>query len=295
MIPPSKSMQHGIMVILVASISIFVPAFAEVGPQPPKPDRLWVGLVAQSPIKDIAEYEHRWCLYVPSDLEGTNPPDIKLEFRRAADQARVATINYTPFHGHDKVMQFWTSDQQPDKELMAALDKLGDGDYVAAYVTEHGRISNVAPFRVDSTVNATSLQAVELINVEPPPYYDLPLLGIRINGAPDVDFQGLTYGAFSQSNIILDGKRRSLTCSVGGGIVSYWTPGTRWVELRDLSGFFDPIIKPGVSHEIALVIPSFTTNPIVLSLLRPLGDAWDKTVYPTHASPANVPVKEHAK
>ncbi len=183
----------------------------------------------------------------------------------------------------------------PDAKLLEPLRELGDGDYLAAYVTEQGRVSNIAPFKVDSKLDLQSLPAIELVNVEPPPYYDLPLLGIGINGAPGVNIENVHYSTFCQGPIMVDGVKQSLTCIVGAGLDPVWTQGTRWLVLRDLSGFYSPVITPGVSHEIALLLPSFTTKPASLSPLRPLGDAWDKTVYPADKSHANVLVKENAK
>ncbi len=66
--------------ILVAPLMLVVAAAgsasAEVGPQPPKPDRLWVSLLAQSPVKNMMDYAHRWEVYVPREIVGTPPPEI---------------------------------------------------------------------------------------------------------------------------------------------------------------------------------------------------------------------------
>lgn len=262
---------------ILLNIGAALSAHAELGPQPAPADQLWFSLVVQSPIRHISDYTQRWENYVARDLYGTTTPEIALELRRASDYALVGSVDYNPLHGHDTVCEVSTS-EQPNPKLFAALGTVEDGNYVAAFVSKQKRISNVAPFQIDSVLNVANLSPIELIAVEPPPFYDLPLLGLRVYAESRINLANIHFSTFYHCPLLVDGNEQSLTVLVWGGMDPQLKPGDRWLILRNISGFYRPIIKPGVEHKVALVLPAFTTEPALLSPLRPLGNAWDTAV-----------------
>lgn len=250
-------------------------ARSELGPQSPKPDRLWFALCTQSPIADGKEYDHGFTILIPGERAGSPVPETKLEIRRAADQKPVMSVAFEPFGNITTLPTgISTSSDGLSRDSRRELSALPEGDYVSA-ITEAGtRCSNVSSFIIQRGVKVEDRPVLEAIVLEPPPYRKLPFLALRVTGSNELE-EAFHADAAHYAELIVDDIPRTHTITVWGGLNPELSAGMQWVRVIDPGGYLRPPIEPGERHKLEARVGKYSSGPIDFNPGQPAGEAWD--------------------
>jgi len=266
-------------VLAVVTLTIFftahVPGHADLGPRPPEPDRLWFGLCTQSPIPYGGAYEHDFAIFIPGESAGKPVPCMKLEIKRARDQKPVAALAFEPFGDETCLpLGFSTSADGLPRDARQQLADLPEGEYAAAITTVGERCSNVSRFLIQPGVDPKERPVLEAVALEPPPYCELPLFGLRVTGSQDLK-ETFRFNDACFPDLIVDGVRRRRTLEIHSGGNPALRNGTRWTIVISAGGYLAPPIEPGEPHKLEVRVGEYRSEPIDFDPGRPEGEAWD--------------------
>ncbi|MCP4645502.1 MAG: hypothetical protein GY851_33975 [bacterium] len=168
-----------------------------------------------------------------------------------------------------------TSDDGLPRDWRERLSFLPEDEYVAA-ITEAGkRCSNVSGFAVQRDAKTEDRGVLEIVALEPPPYREVPLLGMRVTGSSTLQ-ETFDATAAHYANLTVDGIPRNWTVRVWGGLAPELGVGDRWVMVVDPGGFLLPSIEPGKPHRLKAQVGEYLAEPIDFNPGSPHGEAWDE-------------------
>lgn len=250
------------------------PARAELGPVPPEPDRLWFMLCAQSPIANGSDYDQRLRFLTPSEKIGEPMPEFRLEFREGKTQKPVLSFDFAPFRKPRDIAPMSTSFSGIPQAERGRLGSLPEGEYLVAVTQSGTRCSNVARFAIEKGFKTEELPVLEAFALEPPPYRELPFLGLRVAGSSGFS-KPIRNSDACYAELTVDGVVRRWTATVWGGVDPELRPGARWVTIVDPAGFLAPPIEPGKDHQLEVRAREYRAGPILFNPGVSDGEAWD--------------------
>jgi hypothetical protein len=204
--------------------------------------------------------------FIPKALVGKPIESCKFEVTRESDHKVVAAIPYAPF-GHDETypLGFATSPFTFD-ETPPALKALPDDTYTVAITTGGRRCSNAAQLVLDYGADRTDLPVLELVALEPPPFYHLSMLGVRVNASKAFTGGLISYMDICNPVLIVDDVRRKMQTFAFCGGNPLLKSGEHWTNILDISSNYEPPIEPGKPHrvEIRVCFEHYVSNPISL-------------------------------
>ncbi len=228
---------------------------------------------------------------------GTGQPHtVSLEIRSSDNARRVAAI---PASQHDARTLLSPGNPQMVARFVTYQDlpSVPAGEYVAAWIVDNQRRSNVFHFTVDPKKDVAKLPRVRIVQFEPDKAGSLPVVAAYVSRAkasdPAPDRMMLAFSILVLDDVAMphgggSGPGNNSTLPVGGTDIA----STRWTSTPDLtkphtiavragngSGIFPPPsdFKPGEFQESATVI---------LETGTPLADAWDKATPKLATMPA---------
>lgn len=256
-------MINSLVFVCAAALSSSV-AWTELGPPYPEPTQLWFTLLPQGPIQDLSQYEHAVRIFIPKAIVGQPVEPSTLEVTRESDQQTVASIPYTPIGSATYPIGCSSSPFKLSK-IPPALKALPGGTYSVAIMVGGRRCSNAAKFVLDRAADLTALPVLELVPLDPPPSYRLPMLGVRVNGSKTFTGESIKYSDVAYAALIVDGVERRPQMMVWAGPDPLLKTGARWEIILDINGNYAPPIEPGKPHRIELRVNRYTAKPIDLS------------------------------
>lgn len=252
-------------------------AFADLGPLPPEPDRLWFVFLPNSPISKGSDYEHRFAIHIPENLAGTEPPKkLELVFRSDQNLAFVLSVPFRVFERDSKMPRGrGSSSSEISRESMDEIGRLHEGKYIVAITNDGDRISNVAAVNIDPNYEPMQRPVLDLVSLEPAPFSGVAPLGVRATGSNRLG-ASFTASAVYAGRVIVDGVERRRTHFIWGGPNPSIAKGDEWLTILELDGFRQAEIAANVEHKVSLAVGNYTSQTIVLSPKTPLGNRWDE-------------------
>lgn len=248
--------------VLACAVTLFTSAaWTELDPPYPEPAQLWFTLMPQSPIQDFSQYEHAVRTFIPEAIVGQPVEPSTLEVTRESDHQTVASIPYTPI-GSTTYPIGCSSSPFRFYKIPPALKALPDGSYSVAILVGGRRCSNAAKFVLERAADLNTLPVLELVPLDPPPFYRLPMLGVRVNGSKTFAGESLKYSDVAYAALIVDGVERRPQWLVWAGPDPLLKTGARWEIILDISGNYSPPIDPGKPHRVELRVDHYAANPV---------------------------------
>jgi hypothetical protein len=256
-----------VYVLTMAAVIAGYAASGDLGPAGAKADRVWFAILAVSPIQPGGKIAIDFQFDAPAELRGTRAPETRLQVR---DGEKLQVVLERPLHFFREwtipgggVGTFLLTDAA--KEDFARLD---EGAYFLAVICDGVRSSNVTELIISREFELANEPVLELVPVEPPPYRELPHLGVRLNCIERTEIY------WSLKGIVADEVYRRRPVSMGDARSTY-SPGDRAVRILDIDFGLVPRIERGKVHEYTLTFGGFDPLTIVAAPDRPLGEAWD--------------------
>ncbi|HVX85354.1 MAG TPA: hypothetical protein VH253_11280 [Phycisphaerae bacterium] len=221
-------------------------------------------------------------LYVQeTGLDGNGMVQVRWELRKADTQERVASVDMRLppiFGGRGRNTASQPPDGQPHglrtsimDEAATVLDGLPEGNYVAAFVLDGKRVSNVVTIKRVAKHQVTDEPLVRAAVAEPVMPGEPPVIGVvgvkRTDADPDMGPMQLM-----MADLIVDGEHHP----PGGG--GYSGPGAPKVGGRMLMPVQQRQITwdGSVPHTVSLIVAGNATAQVTVPPGAPLAEAWDR-------------------
>jgi hypothetical protein len=156
---------------------------------------------------------------------------------------------------------------------VTALWKGGEGEFVAAWVIDGERRSNVVKVKVDSKHQVKDEPVLRLTVAEPAVAGRLPMVAVVAARGKESDPATSTLDLVEEGSWTVDGTRARLERVFLGGSISPLAVGKSHAEALALAtrGL---AVDPKVPHDVAVKVGQISATAVI-GVGTPLGDAWD--------------------
>lgn len=156
----------------------------------------------------------------------------------------------------------------------AQLNSLGDGKYQCAILLNGARCSNVFEVTIDHTYNPSKSPVLTLKTIDWPNEDSLNEIAVFVTAPKDAN-PPLKTNCFVESQLVVDGTLRNPVRRLYFGPVGVLEPGHTTSGILQLSNY-SPAIQSAKSHRIQVLVGSYQSEEVSLTIDPATGEAFDK-------------------